>query len=45
MTMPRPQAGDILVSELVKKLARSRHVNGWFTNDQTHCARIVSYRS
>jgi hypothetical protein len=74
MTTPRPQAGDILVSErsaradvftvsvvpgagdetmtrysaaieLVKNLARSRQVNGWFTNDQTHYARIASYRS
>ena len=31
--------------ELVKNLARSRHVNGWFTNDQIHYLRIVSYRS
>jgi hypothetical protein len=31
--------------ELVKKLARSRQVNGWFTTDQTHYARIASFRS
>lgn len=73
MTIPRPQAGDILLSErsaradvftvsvvpavgdetvtrysagieMVKNLARSRQVNGWFTSDQTHYARIASYR-
>ena len=46
-----PAAGDETVTrysaaiELAKNLARSRQVNGWFTNDQTHYARIVSYRS
>ncbi len=78
MTTPRPQAGDILVSErsaradvftvsvvpgagdetvtrysaaieLVKNLARSRQVNGWFTKDQTplctNCERPVVIRA
>ena len=33
------------VIELVKKLARARRVNGWFTSDQTHYARVASHRS
>jgi hypothetical protein len=33
------------VIELVKTLARARRVNGWFTSDQTHYARVASHRS
>jgi hypothetical protein len=46
-----PAVGDETVTrysaaiEVVKNLARSRQVNGWFTNDHTHYARIASYRS
>ncbi len=30
--------------ERVRELARSRRVDGWYTSDQTHFARIASYR-
>ena len=30
--------------ELVQELARARRVDGWFTNDHTHYARVASYR-
>ena len=29
----------------VQELARGRRVDGWFTNDHTHYARVASYRS
>lgn len=32
------------VIELVKTLARARRVNGWFTIDHTHYARVASHR-
>ena len=31
--------------ERVQELARTRRVDGWFTSDHTHYARIASYRS
>ncbi len=31
--------------ECVQALARTRQVDGWYTCDQTHYARIASYRS
>jgi hypothetical protein len=31
--------------ELVQELARTRRVDGWFTSDHTHYARVASYRS
>jgi hypothetical protein len=31
--------------ERVQELARSRRVDGWYTCDQTHYARVASYRS
>ena len=33
------------VIELVETLARERRVDGWFTNDQTHYARVAHHRS
>ena len=30
--------------ERVQELARTRQVDGWYTSDQTHFARIASYR-
>ena len=32
------------VIELVKKLARARRVNGWFTSDHIHYARVARHR-
>jgi hypothetical protein len=29
----------------VRELARTRRVDGWYTGDQTHFARIARYRS
>jgi hypothetical protein len=29
----------------VRELARSRRVDGWYTGDQTHYARVASFRS
>lgn len=31
--------------ERVRELARIRRVDGWYTSDHTHYARIASYRS
>ena len=31
--------------ERVRELARKRRVDGWYTSDHTHYARIASYRS
>jgi hypothetical protein len=31
--------------EHVRTLARTRRVDGWYTCDQTHYARVASYRS
>jgi hypothetical protein len=31
--------------ERVRELARARQVDGWYTSDQTHYARVASYRS
>ena len=31
--------------ERVQELARARRVDGWYTCDQTHYARVASYRS
>lgn len=31
--------------ERVRELARTRRVDGWFTSDHTHYARVASYRS
>jgi hypothetical protein len=28
----------------VRELARTRRVDGWYTGDQTHYARVASYR-
>jgi hypothetical protein len=42
---------DIIVNrystaiERVQELARARRVDGWYTCDQTHYARVASYRS
>ena len=30
--------------ERVQELARARQVDGWFTSDHTHYARVASYR-
>ena len=30
--------------ERVQELARARQVDGWYTSDQTHYARVASYR-
>jgi hypothetical protein len=30
--------------ERVRELARARRVDGWYTCDQTHYARVASYR-
>ena len=29
----------------VRELARTRRVDGWYTGDQTHYARVASYRA
>jgi hypothetical protein len=45
-----PTGSDITVTrysaaiERVQELARTRRVDGWFTNDHTHYARVASYR-
>ena len=31
--------------ETVRTLAQELRVDGWFTNDQTHYARVANYRS
>ena len=31
--------------ERVRELARARQVDGWYTSDDTHYARVASYRS
>jgi hypothetical protein len=31
--------------ERVQELARGRQVDGWYTSDHTHYARVASYRS
>lgn len=31
--------------ERVQELARTRRVDGWYTGDHTHYARVASYRS
>jgi hypothetical protein len=31
--------------ERVRELARTRRVDGWFTSDHTHYARVASHRS
>ena len=31
--------------QIVRALAQQLRVDGWFTSDQTHCARVASYRS
>ena len=46
-----PTDSDITVTrysaaiERVQELARARRVDGWFTCDHTHYARVASYRS
>jgi hypothetical protein len=46
-----PTDSDITVTrysaaiERVQELARARGVDGWYTCDQTHYARVASYRS
>lgn len=46
-----PTDGDVTVTryseaiERVRDLARTRRVDGWYTCDHTHYARIASYRS
>jgi hypothetical protein len=46
-----PTGHDITVTrysaaiERVQELARARRVDGWFTCDHTHYARVASYRS
>jgi hypothetical protein len=46
-----PTDSDVTVTrysaaiERVHELARTRRVDGWFTSDNTHYARVASYRS
>jgi hypothetical protein len=46
-----PTGNDVVVTryaeaiERVRELARTRRVDGWYTCDHTHYARIASYRS
>ena len=46
-----PTASDITVTrysaaiERVQELARARRVDGWYTCDHTHYARVATYRS
>jgi hypothetical protein len=46
-----PAEGDLNVTrysaaiERVKELARTHRVDGWFTSDHTHYARVARYRS
>ena len=45
-----PTASDVVVTrysdaiERVQELARTRRVDGWYTCDHTHYARVASYR-
>ena len=45
-----PSDSDVIVTryaaaiERVQELARTRRVDGWFTSDHTHYARVASYR-
>ena len=45
-----PTDSDVTVTrysaaiERVQELARARRVDGWFTSDHTHYARVASYR-
>jgi hypothetical protein len=45
-----PADTDVIVTryseaiERVQELARTRRVDGWYTCDHTHYARVVSYR-
>ena len=45
-----PRDSDVTVTrysaaiERVQELARARRVDGWFTSDHTHYARVASYR-
>lgn len=45
-----PSDGDVTLTrysaaiERVRELARARHVDGWYTSDHTHYARVASYR-
>ena len=46
-----PTGGDVSVTRYsaaiarVQELARTRRVDGWYTCDHTHYARVASYRS
>jgi hypothetical protein len=46
-----PSGSEVIVSrysaaiDRVQQLARTRRVDGWYTCDHTHYARIASYRS
>jgi hypothetical protein len=46
-----PTDSDIILTrysaaiERVRELARARRVDGWYTCDHTHYARVASYRS
>ena len=46
-----PAKGELIVGrysaaiERVQELARTRRVDGWFTTDHTHYARVASNRS
>jgi hypothetical protein len=46
-----PTDSDVTVTrysaaiERVQELARTRRVDGWYTADHTHYARVASYRS
>ena len=46
-----PTESDVTVTrysaaiERVQELARTRRVDGWYTCDHTHYARVASYRS
>ena len=45
-----PAEGDVTVTrysaaiDRVRELARTRRVDGWYTCDHTHFARVASYR-
>ena len=45
-----PSDSDVTVTrysaaiERVQELARTRQVDGWYTSDHTHYARVASYR-
>ena len=46
-----PSGSDVTLTrysaaiERVQELARARQVDGWYTSDHTHFARVASYRS